>query len=172
MCIFSYVPERGIFLRATGHSGNYVENLEKEKTVKDYIDAGGIRNNNSWSLMESGGKYYFLQVYRMFNGYVGAYVECNIILEDICLLYTSTKLKIQTFVATLATQLAFAGVTLVYCNKAIQLTSKVNKGLKFFSTGKMCIRDSNYGLQHSGRKCTGMARRLVPERGEKGKGRG
>ena len=32
--------------------------------------------------MESGGKYYFLQVYRMFNGYVGAYVECNIILED------------------------------------------------------------------------------------------
>lgn len=82
MCIFSYVPERGIFLRATGHSGNYVENLEKEKTVKDYIDAGGIRNNNSWSLMESGGKYYFLQVYRMFNGYVGAYVECNIILED------------------------------------------------------------------------------------------
>jgi len=48
-----------------------------------------------------------------------------------------TKLKIQTFVATLATQLAFAGVTLVYCNKAIQLTSKVNTQLKFFSTGKL-----------------------------------
>jgi len=47
-----------------------------------------------------------------------------------------TKLKIQAFVATLATQLAFAGVTLVYCNKAIQLTSKYNAGLKFFSTGK------------------------------------
>lgn len=47
-----------------------------------------------------------------------------------------TKLKIQTFVATLATQLAFAGITLVYCSKAIQLTSKVNKELKFFSTGK------------------------------------
>ncbi len=48
-----------------------------------------------------------------------------------------TKLKIQTFVATLATQLAFAGITLVYCNKAIQLTSKVNTGIKFFSTGKV-----------------------------------
>jgi len=48
-----------------------------------------------------------------------------------------TKLKIQTFVATLATQLAFAGVTLVYCNKAIQLTSKVNRQLKFFSTGRL-----------------------------------
>ncbi|MGL6201414.1 MAG: ABC transporter permease [Lachnospiraceae bacterium] len=48
-----------------------------------------------------------------------------------------TKLKIQTFVATLATQLAFAGVALVYCNKAIQLTSQVNKGIKFFSTGKL-----------------------------------
>lgn len=48
-----------------------------------------------------------------------------------------TKLKIQAFVATLATQLAFAGVTLVYCNRAIQLTSKVNTQLKFFSTGKL-----------------------------------
>ncbi len=47
-----------------------------------------------------------------------------------------TKLKIQAFVATLATQLAFAGVTLVYCNRAIQLTSKVNSELKFLSTGK------------------------------------
>jgi ribose/xylose/arabinose/galactoside ABC-type transport system permease subunit len=46
-----------------------------------------------------------------------------------------TKLKIQTFVATLATQLAFAGITLVYCSKAIMLTSKVNTSLKFFSTG-------------------------------------
>ena len=48
-----------------------------------------------------------------------------------------TKLKIQTFVATLATQLAFAGITLVYCNKAIQITSQYKEGLKFFSTGKL-----------------------------------
>lgn len=48
-----------------------------------------------------------------------------------------TKLKIQTFVATLATQLAIAGAALVYCNKAIQLTSKVNQGIKFFSTGRI-----------------------------------
>lgn len=48
-----------------------------------------------------------------------------------------TKMKIQTFVATLATQLAFAGVALVYCNRAVQLTSKINKGIKFFSTGKL-----------------------------------
>lgn len=48
-----------------------------------------------------------------------------------------TKLKIQTFVATLATQLAFAGITLVYCNKAIQLTSKVNRQLKFLSSGRL-----------------------------------
>ncbi len=48
-----------------------------------------------------------------------------------------TKLKIQTFVATLATQLAIAGIALVYCHKAVNLTSKVNTGLKFFSTGKV-----------------------------------
>lgn len=49
-----------------------------------------------------------------------------------------TKLKIQTFVATLATQLAFAGVALVYSDgRATQLTSNVNKDLKLLSTGKI-----------------------------------
>jgi len=48
-----------------------------------------------------------------------------------------TKLKIQAFVATLATQLAFAGIALVYCSKAIQLTSKYNSQLKFLSTGTL-----------------------------------
>ncbi len=47
-----------------------------------------------------------------------------------------TKLKIPTFVATLATSLAFAGAALVYSDgSAIQLTSKVNKDIKFLSTG-------------------------------------
>lgn len=63
---------------------------------------------------------------------LGVAVVCGVINGVII-----TKLKIQTFVATLATQLAFAGVALVYCNRAIQLTSKVNKELKFFSTGKL-----------------------------------
>lgn len=48
-----------------------------------------------------------------------------------------TKMKIQAFVATLATQLAFAGIALVYCSKAIQLTAQYNAQLKFFSTGRL-----------------------------------
>jgi len=48
-----------------------------------------------------------------------------------------TKLKIQAFVATLATQLAFAGIALVYSHKAVQLTSKYNAQLKVLSTGRI-----------------------------------
>ena len=48
-----------------------------------------------------------------------------------------TKLKIQAFVATLATQLAFAGITLVYSHKAVQLTSKYNAQIKTLSTGRV-----------------------------------
>jgi ribose/xylose/arabinose/galactoside ABC-type transport system permease subunit len=49
-----------------------------------------------------------------------------------------SKLKIQAFVATLATQLAFAGVALVYSGGiAVQITSKFNKSLKILSTGKL-----------------------------------
>lgn len=47
-----------------------------------------------------------------------------------------TKLKIQTFVATLATQLAFAGVASVYSNG--EITSITNgPGIKFFATYKL-----------------------------------
>ncbi|MEG1274906.1 MAG: ABC transporter permease [Ruthenibacterium sp.] len=49
-----------------------------------------------------------------------------------------TKFKIQTFVATLATQLMFAGVALKYSDGyATQLTSKVNGSLKLLSTGSI-----------------------------------
>lgn len=47
-----------------------------------------------------------------------------------------TKLHIQTFVATLATQLAFKGIALVYSQgKRILMTN--NKEIKVFSTGKL-----------------------------------
>lgn len=49
-----------------------------------------------------------------------------------------TKLKIQTFVATLATQLAFSGIALVYSNgKNTLIKSGVNKELKTLITGKV-----------------------------------
>lgn len=63
---------------------------------------------------------------------IGVGVVCGLING-----FLITKLKIQAFVATLATQLAFAGVALVYCSKAVQITSSVNEGLKFFSSGKL-----------------------------------
>lgn len=49
-----------------------------------------------------------------------------------------TILKIPAFVATLATQLSFAGAAYVYSgSKAVQITSKYNKDLKILSTGKI-----------------------------------
>lgn len=82
VCLFAYVPERSIFIRSAGHWGNYSENLENENSVKNYIEEEKIGNSNNWKLMESENKFYFIQIYHMFNGYVGAYVECSIILED------------------------------------------------------------------------------------------
>ncbi|MGB8452350.1 MAG: histidine kinase [Anaerocolumna sp.] len=83
VCLFTYVPDRSIFIRSSGHLGNYTENLENEKSVKDYIEINPIKNNNDWQLLKSGGKYYFIHVYHMSNGYVGAYVECSVILENL-----------------------------------------------------------------------------------------
>lgn len=83
ICVFSYVPDRNIFLRSAGHLGDYAENLENQKSVKAYINNNPIKNSNEWKLMESNGTYYFINIYHMFNGYVGAYIDCRVILEDL-----------------------------------------------------------------------------------------
>ena len=83
VCIFTYIPERNIFVRSAGPSGDYAQNLKNEESVKKYIEKQKIENGNEWKLIKSGSKYYFLHIYHMFNGYVGAYIECDIILEDL-----------------------------------------------------------------------------------------
>lgn len=83
VCLFAYVPERAIFMRTQGPLADYNENKKDEESVKAYIDAGNVKNNNNWEIMESGGRYYFFQVYRMFDGYIGAYMECRVILQNI-----------------------------------------------------------------------------------------
>lgn len=81
--VFVYVPDREVFLKSTNHMVSYDKRLEMDQDIKKY--ASGIRSYNStkWDYFKSGTEDFFIQVYRIDGGYIGALVKCQTILDGV-----------------------------------------------------------------------------------------
>lgn len=81
--VFVYVPDREVFLKSTNHLVSYDKRLEMDQDIKKY--ASGIRSYNStkWDYFKSGTEDFFIQVYRIDGGYIGALVKCQTILDGV-----------------------------------------------------------------------------------------
>ena len=81
--VFVYVPDREVFLKSANHLVSYDKRLEMDQDIKKY--ASGIRSYNStkWDYFKSGTEDFFIQVYRIDGGYIGALVKCQTILEGV-----------------------------------------------------------------------------------------
>lgn len=81
--VFVYVPDREVFLKSTNHLVSYDKRLEMDQDIKKY--ASGIRSYNStkWDYFKSGTEDFFIQVYRINGGYIGALVKCQTILDGV-----------------------------------------------------------------------------------------
>ena len=81
--VFVYVPDREVFLKSTNHLVSYDKRLEMDQDIKKY--ASGIRSYNStkWDYFKSGTEDFFIQVYRIDGGYIGALVKCKTILDGV-----------------------------------------------------------------------------------------
>ena len=81
--VFVYVPDREVFLKSTNHLVSYDKRLEMDQDIKKY--ASGIRSYNStkWDYFKSGTEDFFIQVYRIDGGYIGALVICQTILDGV-----------------------------------------------------------------------------------------
>lgn len=82
---FCYVPEQNIYIKSSNNLSDYDNRRLLDEGIKQYIDGSDIRNNGIWSLVDISGGYYFLLVYHMNNGYAGAIVGCDYILDDLAL---------------------------------------------------------------------------------------
>ena len=78
-----YVPDREVFLKSANHLVSYDKRLEMDQDIKKY--ASGIRSYNStkWDYFKSGSEDFFIQVYRIDGGYIGALVKCQTILDGV-----------------------------------------------------------------------------------------
>ena len=81
--VFVYVPDREVFLKSANHLVSYDKRLEMDQDIKKY--ASGIRSYNStkWDYFKSGTEDFFIQVYRIDGGYIGALVKCQTILDGV-----------------------------------------------------------------------------------------
>lgn len=80
--MFFYLPDREVFLKSYTDS-NKAKFTTINKELTKLIDSGGIKNNNSWELIEADGNFYFYNIYRAEKGWIGAFINCDVILDDI-----------------------------------------------------------------------------------------
>lgn len=78
---FIYVPQRDIYLESYKNLGGYEDGKNISNEIKKYIEETHIKNDRIWDWIEINNKSYFVKVYHMQKGYVGAIIECQSILK-------------------------------------------------------------------------------------------
>jgi len=81
--MFFYLPDRNIYLKSFNRNDNNKNNTLLDKELRKIMDSGSIVNNSTWDLIQENGKFYFFNIYQAEKGWIGAYIDCDIILDDI-----------------------------------------------------------------------------------------
>lgn len=78
---FIYIPDRNINLESYNNLGGYAERFRLGNELKRYIKFTHIKYNKTWELLKFDDKCYFVKIYHIQKGYVGAIIECRTILK-------------------------------------------------------------------------------------------
>ncbi len=81
--MFFYLPDRDIFLKSYNTNENKKDYTLINNKLADLMDSGGIVNSNTWDLVQVDGRFYFYNIYHAEKGWIGAFIDCEIILADI-----------------------------------------------------------------------------------------
>lgn len=81
--VFAYIPDRGVFLKSTNHLVSYDKRMEMDRDIKNYASGISSYNSTKWDYFKSGTEDFFIQVYRIDGGYIGALVKCQTILDGV-----------------------------------------------------------------------------------------
>ena len=80
--VFCYVPEKNIYVKSTNNLVPMKERLELDQEIKNYTKQNKEYNSKEWAYFTSGKKTFFIKIFSSFNGYIGALVPCETMLED------------------------------------------------------------------------------------------
>lgn len=79
--LFSYVPERNVFLKSTNYMMDFHQRKQFDGDIQKYIQDLTKYNDTKWSYFKSGEMEFFINVYYLYGGYIGAAVKCEIIMN-------------------------------------------------------------------------------------------
>lgn len=79
--IFSYIPDREVFLKSSNNLVGYKSRTKLNDHIRRYIESGKKNNSVKWGYFESEKEPFFIQVYKIDEGYIGALVKCSTILD-------------------------------------------------------------------------------------------
>lgn len=77
---FAYVPERSVYVKSTNHLIGAVDRHLLDQDIQAFIENQNVYNSSQWDYFQSGGKGYFINIYFLYDGYLGAIVKCDSIL--------------------------------------------------------------------------------------------
>lgn len=80
---FCYIPSRDIYIKSTNNLEGYSKRYLLDESVKKAIDNFGFKNTETWRRLDVQDRSYFYQAYHMNNGYVGAIITADIIIDNL-----------------------------------------------------------------------------------------
>ncbi len=78
---FVYVPDKNVYIESFNNLGSYMDHIDFDNEMKKYIKNNHISYNREWNLLKVKNKNYFIKVFHIQKGYVGAAIECKSILQ-------------------------------------------------------------------------------------------
>lgn len=79
--LFVYIPEKHIYINSAKSQWDYPMQERINLTVREYADSGKTSNNDGWMILSVDNKPYLFKLFKMGNGYAGAFLEAELILE-------------------------------------------------------------------------------------------
>lgn len=81
--VFTYIPERNIYLKSSNVFADMAQRKDVDQKIKEYVTTYAGQNETTWNYMESGNNKYFINVYHVNSGYVGAVISYDTILSGL-----------------------------------------------------------------------------------------
>lgn len=79
--VFVYVPDRDVYFKSANVIAGSGSGLDED--IKKYIEETEHKNEDTWAYLCSDGKNYIIQMYSLYNGYVGCIFNCSTLFKNL-----------------------------------------------------------------------------------------
>ena len=83
MLVFVYVPDKDVYIKSSNGIVPNEERKQLDNDIRSYIRTAEKKNEDNWEFLKSGDTDYFIQVYQLYNGYIGSIITWEELFEGL-----------------------------------------------------------------------------------------